>query len=69
MEQHGKVMMTATVNSGFVSGAPRSMNYKGVREGREKGGYLPRTLGVGRTGKGPAAVPQSMLRALGVKVS
>ena len=42
-------------------------NNKGVREGREKGGFLPRIKGVGRTGKGPAAIPKAMLRPLGVK--
>ena len=54
-----------TANSGFASGTPW---YKGVREGRERGGWLPRIKGVGRTGKGPAAIPTSMLRALGVRV-
>lgn len=42
------------------------MGYKGVREGREMGVGLPRELEVGRTGKGPARVPSSMLKALGV---
>lgn len=56
------------INSGFASGAPRSENWKPVREGREKGGYLPRIKGVGRTGKGPAPVPKSMLKALGVTI-
>lgn len=52
--------LTKTMNSGFGSGTR-------VREGREKGGYLPPITGVGRTGKAPAPIPSSMLRALGVK--
>lgn len=39
-----------------------------MRERRERGGYLPRTLGVGRTGKGPPEVLQSLFRALGAKI-
>lgn len=37
-------VLTNTMNSGFGSGTR-------VREGREKGGYLPPVTGVGRTGK------------------
>lgn len=35
-----------------------------MREGRESGGYLPSETGVGRIGKGPAAVPEAMIKAL-----
>ena len=35
-------------------------------EGRERGGYFPNETGVGWTGKAPAPVPDSTLRALGV---
>lgn len=59
--------MTLTMNRRFGSGAPRNDGHKGVREGREKGGLLPRIKGVGRTRKGPVPVPAGMLRALGVK--
>lgn len=56
-----------TMNSGLGSGTPRSMGRKGVRKGREAEtrGHL-KELGVGRTGKRPASVPQAMLAALGV---
>ena len=60
----------ATLNhsSGFAAGQPRSANYKGVREGREKEikeviGRGLGALGVGRTGKGPVKVPEGMVRA------
>lgn len=56
-----------TNNSGFgPAGTPRTMGNKGVREGRERGGFLPRLRGIGRTGKAPAPVPAGMLKALGV---
>ena len=56
--------LSKTLNSGWASGAPKSERYKGVREGRERGGFLPRRIGVGHTGKPPFPVPESMLRAL-----
>lgn len=54
-----------TINSGFGNaGTPRSMNRKGVREGRERGVQgIPQHYGVGRTGKPPAPVPVAMLRS------
>lgn len=56
-----------TMNGGFGQGAPREGNYRPVIEGREA---TPRRLskppGTGRTGRAPRAVPQSMLRALGL---
>lgn len=54
-----------TINSGFGNaGTPRSMNRKGVREGRERGVQgIPQHYGVGRTGKPPAPVPAAMLRS------
>lgn len=56
--------LNRTMNSGFgPAGAPRSIGNKGVREGREKGGFLPRLLGVGRTGKKPAVVPDGLIDA------
>ena len=54
---------TNTMNSGFASGTPRTERRKGVREGRESVDGMPREKGVGRTGKGPAAVPLAMIRA------
>lgn len=59
--------MERTMNSGFGNGAPRNRDRLMVREGRERGPWLPQLKGVGRTGKGPAPVPLSMLRALGVE--
>ena len=56
-----------TMNSGFGPGAPRGGKYVGVREGRERGGYLPRETGVGRTGKRPAPVPAGLIAAIGLK--
>lgn len=52
------------MNSGFGSGAPRRDKYRGVAEGREKGGFLPPVTGAGRTGKAPVPVPAAMLKAL-----
>ena len=59
--------LVLTMNSGFGLGSRRIGDNKEVREGRERGGLLPRIRGVGRLGRGPIAVPASMLRALGVK--
>lgn len=56
--------MTVTASSGFGSGAPRSDKFRGVREGREKGGCLPKIKGVGRIGRGPIPVPRSLVRAM-----
>ena len=60
----------ATLNhsSGFAAGQPRSFDYKGVREGREREikdelGRGVGMLGVGRTGRGPVKVPEGMVRA------
>ena len=66
-DQHGSKSVDRTMNSGFGPSAPRQKEFKRVRDGREKGGWLPGILGVGRTGKAPAPVPPSMLRALHVK--
>lgn len=51
------------MNSGFGPGAPRDSNYRGVQEGRERGGFLPRLRGVGRLGKPPIRVPGRMAEA------
>lgn len=51
------------MNSGFGPGAPRDFNYRGVQEGRERGGFLPRLRGVGRLGKPPIRVPEAMAKA------
>ena len=56
-----------TMNSGFGVGSRRMGNNREVRDGRKRGGFLPRIGGVGRLGRGPIAVPSSMLRALGVR--
>lgn len=56
--------MVLTANSGFASGTPRTEGRKSVREGREPELGLARLKGVGRTGKGPAPVPQGMIDAL-----
>lgn len=55
-----------TMQSGFAAGTPRSDNYKGVRERKERGSWLPRIMGIGGTGKAPAPIPVEMLKALGV---
>ena len=57
--------MTYTANSGFTSGIPRTMGWKGVREGREKELALGEMKGVGRTGKRAAPVPDGLIRAAG----
>lgn len=62
-----KYDLILTMDSGFGSGSRRIGDYEGAREGREKGGFLPRIKGVGRTGKGPAAVPMAMVEAMGAK--
>ena len=57
------------MNSGFGPGAPRDSNYRGVQEGRERGGFLPRLRGVGRLGKPPIKVPKGLAEAAQVKPS
>lgn len=42
--------------------------YKGVREGRERGGFLPRLKGVGRTGKALVLVLAAMRKTLDLRV-
>ena len=56
--------LVLTMNSGFGLGSRRIGEHGGDKEGRERGGFLPRIRGVGRTGRGPIAVPASMIRAL-----
>ena len=47
--------MNQTVDSGLASGTPRTMNRKGVREGREQElGFRPTIHGVVRRGKAMA---------------
>lgn len=59
-----------TINTGFGSSTRRTMNGRGVREGRERELFRSTSIpGVGRTGKRPAPVPKEMQRALGVVVS
>lgn len=58
-----KEELTRTMNSGFGAGAPRTQR-RPVMEGRERGGYLPPTRGVGRLGKPPISVPEALLLAL-----
>ena len=50
------------------SNALRSTGYKGPREGSDDDLWLPRVLGIGRTGKAPDQPPNAMLRALGVRI-
>lgn len=57
------------MNSGFGPGAPRDSNYRGVQEGRERGGFLPRLRGVGRLGKSPIKVPEGLVEAAEEKQS
>ena len=57
--------MTYTANSGFASGIPRTMGWKGVREGRERELGLGEMKGVGRTGKRAAPVPDGLIKAAG----
>lgn len=54
---------TRTANTGFSFGIPRTVGWKGLREGREEGLGQGRNKGVGRTGKRPAPVPDGMIRA------
>ena len=51
------------MNSGFGPGAPRNDAYRGVQEGRERGGFLPRLKGVGRLGRPPVKVPEKLAEA------
>ena len=53
-----------SMNSGFGPGAPRNENYRGVQEGRERGGYLPSLRGVGRLGTGAIPVPPGLANAI-----
>lgn len=55
--------MDQTMNTGFGSSTRRTMNGRGVREGREREVRTSSMHGVGRTGKGPAAVPLGLSRA------
>ena len=55
-----------STNSGFWSGTSSLASRKGVAEGRQKGGFLPRMRGIGRTGKGPMPVPEGIVKALQV---
>lgn len=57
--------MAYTANSGFASGLPRTMGWKGVREGRERELGLEEMKGVGRTGKRAAPVPDGLIKAVG----
>mgnify|MGYP003311720201 CR=1 FL=1 len=52
--------MDKAMNTGFGSSTRRTMNGRGLREGRET--EVSRH-GVGRTGKGPAPVPVGLSRA------
>ena len=61
--------MTYTANSGFTSGIPRTMGWKGVREGREKELELGEMKGVGRTGKRAAPVPDGLIKAAGRRMA
>ena len=55
--------MDQTMNTGFGSSTRRTMNGRGVREGREREVRTSSMHGVGRTAKGPAAVPVGLSRA------
>lgn len=52
------------MNRGFGPGAPRNDKYKALREGREKGGFLPKVRGVGRIGNRAVGVPEQLVRAV-----
>ena len=52
------------MNGGFGSGESRNDKHKSVREGREKGEYLPKEKGLGRTGKQAMSVPDDSARTV-----